>query len=245
MTQGRVHLALAVGGVALGCGLVLALALGEPLRWAAGVIALALAGALVAEVLSAVLLVRFRTGSMRTQALVAALVPAVAMGAGTGLAAAFMIVSVHDLLVLLLVLVTAGTVGVVSALMVAGRVADASRSLQSEARRLGDPVTPDGIPEFEPEAPAEPAELADLREQLRATSTRLEASRAREEALDSARRDLVSWVSHDLRTPIADIRALVEALEDRVVEDAETVGRYHRTIRVQAERLGLLLFVIL
>jgi signal transduction histidine kinase len=239
MTSARLPPVIAAGGVALACALFVALALGEPLRWAGGVIALALAGALVAEGLAALLLLRFRSGTVRAQALVAALVPTVAVATGTGLAAAFMLVSVHDLLVLLMVLVTAGTVGVVAALMVARRVTEASRSLQAEARRMGGRSGAlSARPAPQRDQLEEPAELADLREQLRATSSRLERARASEEAADAARRDLVSWVSHDLRTPIADIRALVEALEDHVVEDAETVRRYHRTILVQAERLG-------
>lgn len=48
----------------------------------------------------------------------------------------------------------------------------------------------------------------------------------------------MSWVSHDLRTPLAGIRAMVEALEDQVVVDPETVARYHRTMRREADRLA-------
>jgi signal transduction histidine kinase len=48
----------------------------------------------------------------------------------------------------------------------------------------------------------------------------------------------VAWVSHDLRTPLAGIRAMFEALEDGVVADPETVSRYHRTMRVEADRLA-------
>ena len=41
--------------------------------------------------------------------------------------------------------------------------------------------------------------------------------------------ELIAWVSHDLRTPLAGIRAIAEALEDGVVQDDDTVRRYHRT----------------
>lgn len=51
------------------------------------------------------------------------------------------------------------------------------------------------------------------------------------------RRELVAWVSHDLRTPISGIRAMSEALEDGVVTEPATVDRYHATIRQEAERL--------
>src|SRR5439155_22821506 len=39
-------------------------------------------------------------------------------------------------------------------------------------------------------------------------------------------------------TPLAGIRAMVEALEDGVVADSQTVARYHRTLRLEADRLA-------
>lgn len=71
-------------------------------------------------------------------------------------------------------------------------------------------------------------------------SRRLDASQRRERALDRARRDLVAWVSHDLRTPLAGIRAMVEALQDGVVDDPETIERYHRAIHQETTRLATL-----
>ena len=58
-----------------------------------------------------------------------------------------------------------------------------------------------------------------------------------ERALELNRRDLVAWMSHDLRTPLAGIRAMAEALEDGVVDDEQTVALYHRNIRGESERL--------
>src|SRR5690606_10833027 len=55
-----------------------------------------------------------------------------------------------------------------------------------------------------------------------------------ERALERSRRDLVAWVSHDLRTPLAGLRAMAEALEDGVAEDP---GRYHKQMRVEVDRL--------
>jgi signal transduction histidine kinase len=63
-------------------------------------------------------------------------------------------------------------------------------------------------------------------------------ARERERRLEAGRRELVAWVSHDLRTPLAGIRAMVEAIEDGVVDDAETVAAYHAGIRIEAERLA-------
>ena len=69
-----------------------------------------------------------------------------------------------------------------------------------------------------------PAEFADLSAELTRTSEQLAESRAREARLEESRRELVSWVSHDLRTPLAGLRAMTEALEDGLAEDPQ---RYH------------------
>jgi signal transduction histidine kinase len=61
--------------------------------------------------------------------------------------------------------------------------------------------------------------------------------RARERTVEASRRDLVAWVSHDLRTPLAGIRAMAEALEDNVVTDTATVADYHRRIRIETDRM--------
>jgi signal transduction histidine kinase len=63
-------------------------------------------------------------------------------------------------------------------------------------------------------------------------------AREQERAAEANRRDLVAWVSHDLRTPLAGLRAMAEALEDGVVVDPETVAEYHRRIRVETDRMA-------
>jgi signal transduction histidine kinase len=65
-------------------------------------------------------------------------------------------------------------------------------------------------------------------------------ARARERQVEASRRDLIAWVSHDLRTPLAGLRAMAEALEDDVVRDAHTVAEYHRRIREQTDRMARL-----
>jgi signal transduction histidine kinase len=57
---------------------------------------------------------------------------------------------------------------------------------------------------------------------------------------EATRRDLVAWVSHDLRTPLAGLRAMAEALEDDVVTDRQSVAAYHRQIRLETDRMAAL-----
>jgi len=69
---------------------------------------------------------------------------------------------------------------------------------------------------------------------------RVAAMTARERALERSRRELVAWVSHDLRTPIAGIRAMVEALDDGVIDEPAEVRRYHLQLVNEADRLARL-----
>jgi signal transduction histidine kinase len=64
--------------------------------------------------------------------------------------------------------------------------------------------------------------------------------RLRERQMEASRRELVAWVSHDLRTPLAGLRAMAEALEDGVVGDPETIAEYHHRIRLETDRMASL-----
>jgi signal transduction histidine kinase len=78
-------------------------------------------------------------------------------------------------------------------------------------------------------------ELAALAAELESSSRKLEASRQREAAVENARRELVSWISHDLRTPLASMRAMTEALEDGMASD---VPGYYRKIIAQTDLMA-------
>lgn len=63
------------------------------------------------------------------------------------------------------------------------------------------------------------------------------ADRAREAEIEASRRELIAWVSHDLRTPLAGIRAMAESMEDGVVTDP---ARYFPRIRAEADRMAVM-----
>ncbi|MBL0886117.1 sensor histidine kinase [Myceligenerans indicum] len=60
---------------------------------------------------------------------------------------------------------------------------------------------------------------------IAAEAASLAATRERDREIEAGRREMVAWVSHDLRTPLAAVRVLAEALEDGVGDHAETVRR--------------------
>ncbi|MFD4428653.1 sensor histidine kinase [Nocardia sp. NPDC058497] len=82
-----------------------------------------------------------------------------------------------------------------------------------------------------------PAAVLLGREQARKTVWEKQI-REQERAAEQSRRELVAWVSHDLRTPLAGIRAMAEALSDGVVRARPDVARYAEQIGVETERLA-------
>ena len=63
-------------------------------------------------------------------------------------------------------------------------------------------------------------------------------ARSRERAAEASRRELVAWISHDLRTPLAGIRAMADALSDGVVSAPEDVAGYASRISTETQRLS-------
>ena len=194
-------------------------------------------GTVAAGAAGLVVLHAMRSRTLRDQVVTVGLVTSAATAAGVAGAAQAMFVSAHDLHALVVVLCAAGTVGAVVALTLARRLVAGTRSLEALAARIGEG---DGLVETRSARSGASEELASLAARLEESAARLHEARGRERALESSRRELVAWVSHDLRTPLAGIRAMSEALEDGVVEDPAEVARYHTTIRRETERLSAL-----
>jgi signal transduction histidine kinase len=66
------------------------------------------------------------------------------------------------------------------------------------------------------------------------------AARDRQNALEESRRQFVAWASHDLRSPIATIRAMAELLEDGLADGPADAARCYRVIVDESVRLGTL-----
>ena len=83
-------------------------------------------------------------------------------------------------------------------------------------------------------------EIASLARSFNQMAQRLEIADQKQKEVEALRRDLVAWAGHDLRTPLASIRLLVEALADGVVTDPETTQQYLAQARKQVDNLSLL-----
>ncbi len=184
--------------------------------WAAG------AGAVGLMVAYAV-----RRRSFRWQIAVVAATAVLAVVAGVVGTARAMLLSDHDLSVVLWVVVVAAVVGLGVSAIVGSAFSRWSLTMRDDARRFGESGRFDA-------GSRGPAELQALSDELAHTAGRLRESRAREQRLEESRRELISWVSHDLRSPLAALRAMTEALEDGLADDPQ---RYHRQIRAEVDRM--------
>ncbi len=182
----------------------------------------------------AVLLRLLRARSLRLSLLTLCLTAILAVIAATIGTARAMFLSPHDFGVILIVSAVAGVMTLGVSAFLAHMLVAGSRSLAESARTIGEDQPSVVHTPVARSAPAS-SELAALSRELDAARARLAESRAREAALETSRRELVAWVSHDLRSPLAGIRAMAEALEDGVAEDP---ARYRKQIRMEVDRLA-------
>jgi signal transduction histidine kinase len=170
-----------------------------------------------------------RRASLRLSLIAVGAIAVLAVVAGTLGTANAMFISQHDLGVVVMVCAVAGLVAFGFSWLLGRQVEAGSLALRQAARSLGQEEggfsAPDG-----PMA----AELAALSRDLAATAKTLQDSRERERRVEQSRRELVAWVSHDLRTPLAGLQAMAEALQDGIAADP---ARYHRQIHAEATRL--------
>lgn len=227
--------AAATVGASVVVAVVLAASLGIPAGDTAIVVVSALVGSLLAALVGAVAMRIFGHRSLRAHEVAVALTGSGAVAGGALAAAIAMFLSTHDLEILLVVLVVGVGAGVASALSITARVGAGIERLAGLARRFEEGDDNQGRSEQ-----GTVAELAAVEDELRDARQRLAEAHRRQSDIERSRRELVAWVSHDLRSPLASIRAMAEALEDQVVADEASVRRYHRSIRGESERLSSL-----
>ncbi|MGH2954655.1 MAG: HAMP domain-containing sensor histidine kinase [Solirubrobacterales bacterium] len=150
-----------------------------------------------------------------------------------GVLAALMAVSDKDATMLAILLAYALAAAVGAALAVARASTAAVERLSATARGMAE-----GDLEARAGSVGGGAELDALASTLDDMAARLGASLERERAIEAQRRDLIVAVSHDLRTPLADLRAMTEAIADRVVDDPDTIRRYSARIADSVDSLA-------
>lgn len=204
------------------------------------IMSLSLASCLVVGLVGAALLYLGRRRSTGYLLLVVTLLPVLAVVASSLVNVGYMFLSPHDAGVIMIGLATSLVLAALGAVWLTRRITAASQTLGAGLKGLvteagdsgaGDVALDDQQGGARPSGA--PHELAQLIEELEETRSTLAAVRARERAAEDARRELVVFMSHDLRTPLSGLRALAEALEDGMIADVPralshlraTVGR--------------------
>ncbi len=146
-------------------------------------------------------------------------------------AAELMFVSNHDALVVSAIVLAAAFVA-----LRAARVASAG--VVRDVGEIRDALAAVGEGERDRHVRAAAAvELKELADAATRMIEQLAQEERRRDAADSARRNLVASVSHDLRTPLAALRLMLSAIEDGVVDDS-TRDRYLATMHTHVGALG-------
>ncbi|MBI2910964.1 MAG: HAMP domain-containing protein, partial [Chloroflexi bacterium] len=177
-------------------------------------------------------------GPLRSVRLRLLLVPLLVIAwalANVGFFAHLMFVSSHDLVLLSLMLLSTLALSAYLVFLLSASVGKTVRDLREAVRRMAG-----GQLDSRARVTSRD-ELGELAGSFNAMAARLEESFERQRELERARRDMVAAVSHDLRTPLASIRAMVESINDGVVSDPETVRRYLATLESEVRHLSLLI----
>jgi signal transduction histidine kinase len=161
-----------------------------------------------------------RLGGVRAQLVGAGLIGSLLLLGMMLAGARAMFISGHDLSLLLTMLTFAAALSVGFSLLCARPLASRIERVRAGTARiaggqLGTEVRVEGHDE-----------VAGLADDFNRMARALKKAAEREREMEKARRDLIAAVSHDLRTPLAATRALIEALTDGIAADPQTEGRY-------------------
>ncbi|MDH3306454.1 MAG: HAMP domain-containing histidine kinase [Acidimicrobiia bacterium] len=173
---------------------------------------------------------RFR--SLGVALRVVAVSSVVVAASAVGISAMSMFLNTHDLRLVLVALGLGVGLGLVLAVSVTGSItSDLERLKMSvDAVGRGDLTVRTGI--------VRPDEIGDAAGAVDDMIARLESAERTRRQDDASRKEFLAAVSHDLRTPLATLRAGLEALEDGMVDDP---GRLYKVMGRDIDALGRLI----
>lgn len=149
--------------------------------------------------------------------------------------AQMMFASQHDLLLAIVLLVFASGMAMVLGYFLSSTITNRVHLLKNAAEKLAEGDLKTRVPVHGRD------EVALLAQTFNQMAEQLEAVDRKQCELEQLRADLIAWVGHDLQTPLASIRAILEAIEDDVVDDPQTIKRYLNTAQRDVRSLSALI----
>jgi two-component system sensor histidine kinase BaeS len=140
------------------------------------------------------------------------------------LASGWVMFGMHDDVKVLSLAVASAIAAVVGALLLTRWIVAPLERLRGASARLAGGDLAARAPE------SGPRELRELGSSFNEMATNVEE-------LFDARRQLVAWASHDLRTPLASLRAMVEALEDGLASPDDYLPAIHEQLQTLSARI--------
>ena len=151
------------------------------------------------------------------------------------LTARLMFASQHDLLLAVVLLVFAGGMAMLLGYFYSSALAGRISRVERAARQLADGDLSARVPVNGSD------EVAHLAASFNQMAEQLQAAARKQKEVERLRSDLIAWVGHDLQTPLASMRAVLEALADGMVEDPQTAQRYLKSAQRDIRSLSMLI----
>ena len=149
--------------------------------------------------------------------------------------AQLMFASPHDLMLAIILLIFAGGIAMILGYFLSSTLTERIHVLKEAAEELAHGNLQTRVPVHGRD------ELAALALTFNLMAEQLQAVDQKQRELETLRRDLVAWASHDLQTPLASMRAILEAVSDGVVDEPEMVKRYLKTAQKDVMSLSALM----
>lgn len=149
--------------------------------------------------------------------------------------ARLMFIDQHDLALGTLLLIFAGGVSIAFGFFLSNSITQDLKDLVEGAEEISQ-----GNFDTRVEVEGED-EIAQLGQAFNEMAIQLEKADAEKRALEEARRNLIAWASHDLRTPLTSLKVMLDALAEGVVDDPATVNRYLQQSQNEVSRMSVLI----
>lgn len=173
--------------------------------------------------------------SLRWALLFTVIVTVLVMFINVWVTAKLMFINYHDLALTTALLLFAGLTAIAFGFFIASTITDTIGELASTARQL---AQGDFSARLEVRGNDELAKLAATFNWMASNLQELDDQKRR---VEQTRRNLIAWVSHDLRTPLASMRVMIEAMLDGLVTDPDSVTRYLNNTHNEIQHLSRLI----